>query len=133
VSLAPNVLFVITDQQRADHVGFAGNPVVRTLTSDHGDMMGDHGLIMKLLYHYQGCVRVPLVIADEGRLTRYSTGAGQLFDLAAIPDEARDLWREPGGGDRRAALFERLAQELMEADAMARPEPGPVPEVPDAR
>lgn len=27
---APNVLFVITDQLRADHVGFAGNPVVRT-------------------------------------------------------------------------------------------------------
>ena len=30
----PNVLFVITDQQRADHVGFAGNPVVRTPNID---------------------------------------------------------------------------------------------------
>ena len=30
----PNVLFVITDQQRADHVGFAGNPVVRTPNLD---------------------------------------------------------------------------------------------------
>ena len=26
----PNVLFIITDQHRADHVGFGGNGVVRT-------------------------------------------------------------------------------------------------------
>lgn len=30
----PNVLFVITDQQRADHVGFMGNEVVRTPNLD---------------------------------------------------------------------------------------------------
>jgi hypothetical protein len=30
----PNVLFFITDQQRADHVGFAGNPVVSTPNLD---------------------------------------------------------------------------------------------------
>ena len=30
VDRRPNVLFVITDQQRADHVGFMGNEVVRT-------------------------------------------------------------------------------------------------------
>lgn len=30
----PNVLFIITDQQRADHVGFAGNAVVRTPSLD---------------------------------------------------------------------------------------------------
>jgi arylsulfatase A-like enzyme len=184
---------------------------VVVFTSDHGDMMGDHGLIMKLLYHYQGCVRVPLVIADprrqpgrtrslassvdlaqtvlelcgleswidmqghslvplldepkasvrdavlveedfplarrrgpiphrarsvitdDGRITRYSSGEGQLFDLATDPDEIRDLWRDPAAADRRAALFERLAVELMAADAMARPEPGPIAEVPGGR
>ena len=26
----PNVLFIITDQQRADHAGFAGNDIIRT-------------------------------------------------------------------------------------------------------
>lgn len=31
---SPNVLFIITDQQRADHVGFAGNPVVQTPNID---------------------------------------------------------------------------------------------------
>jgi len=30
----PNVLFIITDQQRADHCGFAGNPVVKTPNLD---------------------------------------------------------------------------------------------------
>ena len=30
----PNILFVITDQQRADHVGFMGNTVVRTPALD---------------------------------------------------------------------------------------------------
>ena len=34
MSPLPNILFVITDQQRADHVGFAGNPVVRTPNLD---------------------------------------------------------------------------------------------------
>ena len=30
----PNILFLITDQQRADHAGFAGNGVVRTPNLD---------------------------------------------------------------------------------------------------
>ena len=30
----PNILFIIADQQRADHVGFMGNDVVRTPNID---------------------------------------------------------------------------------------------------
>ncbi|MGB1504109.1 MAG: sulfatase-like hydrolase/transferase, partial [Acidimicrobiales bacterium] len=33
-SRRPNVLFLITDQQRADHTGFMGNDVVRTPNLD---------------------------------------------------------------------------------------------------
>jgi arylsulfatase A-like enzyme len=77
--------------------------------------------------------RARSVITDDGRITRYSSGEGQLFDLATDPDEIRDLWRDPAAADRRAALFERLAVELMAADAMARPEPGPIAEVPGGR
>lgn len=36
---------------------------VIVFTSDHGDMMGDHGLMLKAALHYSGCVRVPLTIA----------------------------------------------------------------------
>lgn len=31
---APNVLFLITDQQRADHAGFMGNDVISTPNLD---------------------------------------------------------------------------------------------------
>ena len=36
-------------------------------TSDHGDMMGDHGLMLKGYLHYRGTLQVPLVIADPTR------------------------------------------------------------------
>jgi arylsulfatase A-like enzyme len=36
-------------------------------TSDHGDMLGDHGLMLKGSLHYSGVVRVPLLIALPGR------------------------------------------------------------------
>ena len=33
-------------------------------TSDHGDFMGDHGLMLKQGLHYQGVIRVPFIWAD---------------------------------------------------------------------
>ena len=33
-------------------------------TSDHGDWMGDHGIMQKALLHYQGIIRVPFIWAD---------------------------------------------------------------------
>ncbi|MEZ5342506.1 MAG: sulfatase-like hydrolase/transferase [Acidimicrobiales bacterium] len=35
-------------------------------TADHGDMFGDHGLMLKHHVHYEGVTRVPLVIAGQG-------------------------------------------------------------------
>lgn len=32
--------------------------------SDHGDMMGDHGLLWKSFYTFQGCIRLPLIVAS---------------------------------------------------------------------
>lgn len=43
--------------------GLAEDTVV-VFTSDHGDFMGDHGLMLKLLMHYQGLIRVPFIWAD---------------------------------------------------------------------
>ncbi len=40
----PNVLFVITDQHRADHVGFMGNQTVRT---PHLDALADRGTVFE--------------------------------------------------------------------------------------
>lgn len=33
-------------------------------TSDHGDMMGDHGLLLKGFMHYRGTLQVPMVVVD---------------------------------------------------------------------
>ncbi|MBA0126399.1 sulfatase-like hydrolase/transferase [Haloechinothrix sp. YIM 98757] len=41
------------------------------VTSDHGDMFGDHGLMLKHAMHYEACTRVPLVVRAPG----YPAGA----------------------------------------------------------
>jgi arylsulfatase A-like enzyme len=54
---------------------------VVVFTSDHGDFMGDHGLMLKGAVHYQGLIRVPLIWAEpQGR------SATRCFELAATLD-----------------------------------------------
>ena len=48
---------------RLDALGLADDTVV-LFTSDHGDWMGDHGLMLKGPLHYQSLIRVPLLWAD---------------------------------------------------------------------
>ncbi|MBX2879706.1 MAG: sulfatase-like hydrolase/transferase [Granulosicoccus sp.] len=43
--------------------GLADNTII-IFTTDHGDYMGDHGLMLKLLLHYQGLIRVPFIWHD---------------------------------------------------------------------
>jgi len=73
-----------------ERLGLAGDTVV-VFTSDHGEMFGDHGLMLKATMHYQPCLRVPLVIArpgDRGGRTRAlesSLDLAQTFlDLAGV-------------------------------------------------
>ncbi len=42
------------------------NDTVVLFTSDHGDMFGDHGLMLKGGFHYRGCIEVPLLFAGPG-------------------------------------------------------------------
>ncbi|MBU3671994.1 MAG: sulfatase [Sinobacteraceae bacterium] len=44
-------------------LGLEENTVV-VFTSDHGDLMGDHSLIFKQGFHYEGVIRVPLLWRD---------------------------------------------------------------------
>lgn len=39
-------------------------PTVIIFTSDHGDLMGDHGMLLKGPFHYQSLIRVPLLWQD---------------------------------------------------------------------
>ncbi len=48
-----------------DALGLAENTIV-VYASDHGDWLGDHGLILKGPMHYEGLLRVPLIIKGPG-------------------------------------------------------------------
>ncbi|MET4575709.1 sulfatase family protein [Ottowia thiooxydans] len=48
-----------------ERTGLDENTIV-VFTSDHGDFMGDHGLLLKAALHYQSLVRVPFIWSDLG-------------------------------------------------------------------
>jgi arylsulfatase A-like enzyme len=48
-----------------DESGRAADTIV-VFTSDHGDVFGDHGLMLKHFTHYQGVIKVPLIISAPG-------------------------------------------------------------------
>lgn len=62
-----------------ERIGKADDTIV-VFTSDHGDMFGDHGLMLKAGMHYEGTTRVPLTIAAPGK------GAGRRAAFAGSLD-----------------------------------------------
>ncbi len=69
--------------QQLETLGLAQDTVV-IFTSDHGDFMGDHGLMLKLLLHYQGLIRVPFIWHDPQApgLGQVDTGLASSIDIA---------------------------------------------------
>lgn len=62
-------------------------------TSDHGDMFGDHGLMLKHAMHYEACTRVPLVVRAPG----YDPGvSGSLVSSLDLASTILDLCGCPG-------------------------------------
>ena len=64
--------------------GQADNTIV-IFTTDHGDYMGDHGLMLKLLLHYQGIIRVPFIWHDPTNSTTgdVNSGLASSIDISA--------------------------------------------------
>lgn len=62
-------------------------------TSDHGEMLGDHGLIQKGCRFYEGLVRVPLILSWPGHFEQglVSEALVELTDLAPTLLELADL------------------------------------------
>ena len=57
---------------------------VVAFTSDHGDFMGDHGIILKHGLHYEGVLRVPFIWADPCRPGSVRTDLpGSSLDIGA--------------------------------------------------
>ena len=67
-------------------------------TSDHGEMLGDHGIYLKGPYFYEPAVRVPLIISGPGMLNNgnRSDALVELVDLAPALLEASDMERHSG-------------------------------------
>ncbi|MBN2310516.1 MAG: sulfatase-like hydrolase/transferase [Candidatus Hydrogenedentes bacterium] len=62
--------------------GLADNTVVLFL-SDHGDLMGDHGLLNKGPFHFEGLLRVPFIWRCPSRFRARQTDAlGSILDVA---------------------------------------------------
>lgn len=54
-------------------------------TSDHGDLMGDHGALLKAPFHFQGLIRVPFIWADPalpGQAGRSHDAVSGSIDIA---------------------------------------------------
>jgi len=64
-------------------VGLDDNTVV-IFTTDHGDFMGDHQLLLKGALHYQGLIRVPCILSDpnEPRPAKSCSSLSGTIDLA---------------------------------------------------
>ena len=62
--------------------GLADQTIV-IFTSDHGDMFGDHAMMLKGAMHYDGCTHVPLLIKTPGRAAGQSDALVSSIDLAA--------------------------------------------------
>ncbi|MDJ0629093.1 MAG: sulfatase-like hydrolase/transferase [Rhodobacter sp.] len=70
--------------RRLEALGLAEDTVV-IFTTDHGDYMGDHGLMLKLLLHYQGLIRVPFIWSDPAAVAAgdVDTGLASSIDISA--------------------------------------------------
>lgn len=62
-----------------DEIGQRENTVI-IFTSDHGEMLGDHGLMFKGCRFYEGLVRVPLVFSWPGKF-QYDVRSDALVEL----------------------------------------------------
>jgi arylsulfatase A-like enzyme len=101
---------------------------VVVFVSDHADVFGDHGLMLKHAIHYQGVIHVPLIIRAPGVTPGRSQSLVSLLDLpetildlASCPQfndmqgvSLRPLLDDPTGEVRDAVLIE----EEMPVDVM---------------
>lgn len=63
------------------------------------------------------------IVMSDARMTRYSTGEGQLYDLDADRCERTNLFDRDAGRDLRHAITDRLTDALISSADYARPEP----------
>ncbi|MBD2841889.1 sulfatase family protein [Erythrobacter rubeus] len=98
---------------KLEEMGVADDTIV-IFTSDHGDMFGDHGLMLKVGMHYEGCIRVPLVVAGPG------IAAGRTDALASSTDIAATIMAMTGNRPSYNMTGRDLTPILADHDARVR-------------
>jgi arylsulfatase A-like enzyme len=90
-----------------EETGQRENTIV-IFTSDHGEMLGDHGIYLKGPYFYEPAVRVPLIVSGPGMLNNgvRSDALVELVDLAPTLLEASDM--KPYAGMQGQSLLPLL-------------------------
>ena len=74
-----------------DRLGQTDDTIV-VFTADHGDMMGDHGLLLKGFMHYRGTLQVPMLIVDPRRgVAQRSASLASSIDLGPTLMELCDV------------------------------------------
>jgi arylsulfatase len=93
--------------QALEESGQAENTIVIYM-SDHGEMLGDHGIFLKGPYFYEGAIRVPLMIRWPGKFKAglKSDALVEMVDLAPTLLEAAGL--PPAVGMQGRSLTELL-------------------------
>lgn len=81
----------------------ADENTVVIFTSDHGDLMGDHGIVLKGPLHYQGLIKVPFIWREPGGKDKVErTDLASSMDLGASILNRAGI--EPSNGNQGKAL-----------------------------
>jgi len=99
---------------KLEETGQLGNTLV-IFMSDHGEMLGDHGVYLKGPYFYEEAVHVPLIVSWPGHIEpRRVSGMVELVDIAPTLMETAQLTPYPGMQGR--SLWPLLCGEVYGED-----------------
>jgi arylsulfatase A-like enzyme len=90
---------------------------VVVLTADHGEMLGDHGLLFKGGYFYEEVVRTPLILRAPGKLPADRRIGGMTEAIDIMPTVLELLGIRPSGRVQGRSLLP-----LIEGKGSGRPE-----------
>ena len=93
---------------RLEALGLADDTVV-IFTSDHGDYMGDHGLMLKFFLHYQGLIRVPFLWADPASADRGAASRALSGTIDIAPSVLGRAGLQPFNGMQGRDLLDAAA------------------------
>ncbi len=99
--------------QALDEAGLAENTIVIYI-SDHGDWLGDHGLILKGPMHYEGLLRVPMIVRGPG------IDPGRAIDEPVSTLDLGATFMDYGGADAQLPQHGQSLRPLLEDDTATR-------------